>query len=254
MKKFGFAALLVLIGAAAAAAQTPADGFYFAQARQYTGGWRDQVVLRVQGGKIITADWNSIGTGAGLPDRDAAARAGKDSSGWSAQAVKAEQALVADQNTNATAVAGCTIPVAPFFTLVRDALAAGPVPKGIYSKDGWYYGEAATADSYSTKNTVLITVVNGTIKDVLWNGILQMRVDDTSKINTSIAGGYPMTNAPQGAWHVQATRAAAELVRLQDPAKFTPPKSDGKTDAITGVSIQVRDYLNTANRALQAAR
>jgi hypothetical protein len=160
---------------------------------------------------------------------------------------------VADQNTNATAVSGVTIPVASFFTLVREALAAGPVPKGIYSKDGWYYGEAANMDSFQTKNTVLITVVNGTIKDVLWNGIISYAGLDPSKIITSIAGKYPMT-APQGAWHVQATRAAAELVRLQDPARFTPPKSDGTTDAITGVSIQVRDYLNTANRALQAAR
>ncbi|GHU98398.1 hypothetical protein FACS189483_06370 [Spirochaetia bacterium] len=248
MKKFGFTALLVLIGAAIAVAQTPADGFYFAQARQYTGGWRDQVVLRVQGGKITAANWNSIGLGAGLRDRDTVAA----ERNWSTQTVKAEQALVADQNTSATAVTGVTIPVAPFFTLVREALAAGPVPKGIYNKDGWYYGEAANTDSFNTKNTVLITVVNGTIKDVLWNGILQMQVADTSKINTSVAGGYPMGGA-QGAWHVQATRAAAELVRLQDPARFTV-KSDGKTDAITGVSIQVRDYLNIANRALQAAR
>jgi major membrane immunogen (membrane-anchored lipoprotein) len=248
MKKFGFAALLVLIGAAIAAAQTPADGFYFAQARQYSGGWRDQVVLRVQGGKITAANWNSVGMGAGLRDRDAVAAERT----WSTWTARVEQALVADQNTNATAVTGVTNPVAPFFELVRAALAAGPVPKGIYNKDGWYYGEASAVDGFQTRNTVLITVVNGTIKDVLWNGILQIQGVDPSKIITSAAGKYPMT-APQGAWHLQATRAAAELVRLQNPASFTV-KSDGTTDAITGVSIQVRDYLNIANRALQAAR
>jgi major membrane immunogen (membrane-anchored lipoprotein) len=252
-RKLGLAGILVILGTGLAAAQTPADGFYFAQAPRYgSDGWRDQVVLEVKGGKISSANWNKIGLVAGAPDRKAWAQAGKDSSGWAAQAGKAEQFLVSSQNTNATAVDGVSVPVAPFFTLAKQALSAAPVGKGIYKKDGWFYGEAAAADSFQTKNTVLITVVNGTIVDVLWNGILQMQGVDPSKIITSTANKYPM-NAPQGAWHVQATRAAQALVRLQDTAKI-PVKADQKTDAITGVTIMVKDYVDTANRALQSAR
>jgi major membrane immunogen (membrane-anchored lipoprotein) len=252
MKKLILIAILAMLGTVTVFAQIPQNGFYFAQAPRYTGGWRDQVVLQVQGGKIISANWNSIGLGAGLPDRKAAAKAGKDNTGWAAQAEKAEQFLVSSQNSGAASVAGVTIPVEPFFTLVKAALAAGPVSKGAYRKDGWYYGEAPAADSFQTKNTAIITVVNGTIKDVLWNGILQMKGVDPSKINTSIASGYPM-KAPQGAWHVQATKAAAALVTAQDPAKIAV-KADGKTDAVSGVTIQVKDFLNAANLALQGAK
>jgi major membrane immunogen (membrane-anchored lipoprotein) len=252
MKKSGLIAVLAVLGTVTVFAQTPQNGFYFAQARQYVGGWRDQVVLRVQGGKITSANWNSVGLGAGLPDRKAAAKAGKDTSGWAAQAEKAEAFLVSSQNSNAASVAGVTIPVEPFFTLVKNALAAGPVPKGIYGKDGWYYAQTPAADSFQTINTAVITVVNGTIKDVLWNGILQMKVPDPSKINTSVAGGYPM-KATQGAWQVQATKAAAALVNVQDPAKIVV-KADGKTDAIAGVTIQVKGFLTAASLALQGAK
>ncbi|GHT91091.1 hypothetical protein FACS1894140_0980 [Spirochaetia bacterium] len=252
MKKLSLIALLLIIGTVMVFAQTPQNGFYFAQARQYAGGWRDQVVLQVQGGKITAANWNSIGLGAGLSDRKAAVRAGKDNTDWAAQAQKAEAFLVSSQNSSASSVAGVTIPVEPFFTLVKAALAAGPVPRGIYNKDGWYYAQAPAADSYQTINTAVITVVNGTIKDVLWNGILQMKVPDLSKINTSVAGGYPM-KAPQGAWQVQATKAAAALVNVQDPAKITV-KADGTTDAISGVTIQVKDFLNAASLALKSAK
>ncbi|GHV92167.1 hypothetical protein AGMMS50268_26700 [Spirochaetia bacterium] len=252
MKKLSLMVVLVILGTVTVFAQAPQNGLYFAQAPRYTGGWRDQVVLQIQGGKITAVNWNSIGIGAGLPDRKAAARAGKDTSGWAAQAQKAEEFLISSQNSNAASVAGVTIPVEPFFTLVKAALAAGPVPKGIYSKDGWYYGEAPAADSFQTKNTAIITVVNGTIKDVLWNGILLMQGVDPSKIITSSAGKYPM-KAPQGAWQVQATKAADALVKAQDPAKIAV-KANGTTDAITGVTIQVKDFLNAANMALQGAK
>jgi hypothetical protein len=52
---------------------------------------------------------------------------------------------------------------------------------------------------------------------------------------------------------LQAAKAAAALVNAQDPAKI-PVKADGKTDAISGVTIQVKDYLNAANLALRDAR
>ncbi|GHV63854.1 hypothetical protein AGMMS49587_15010 [Spirochaetia bacterium] len=252
MKKLSLIAVLVIIGTVTVFAQTPQNGIYFAQAPRYSGGWRDQVVLQVQGGKITSANWNAIGMGAGLPDRKAAAKAGKDTSGWAAQAEKAEAFLVSSQNSSATSVAGVTIPVEPFFALAKAALAAGPVPKGIYSKDGWYYAPAPAVDSFQTINTAIVTVVNGTIKDALWNGILQMKGVDPSKIITSAAGKYPM-QAPAGAWHQQAPRAAEALISVQDPAKIAV-KADGKTDAITGVTIQVKDFLTAANLALQGAK
>lgn len=247
MKKYALIAVLVILSAAAIAAQTPKDGFYFAQAARYAqDGWRDQVVLEVKGGKITAANWNRVGIAAGSRDAKSALP------DWAALAAKAEQALVSTQNTGTASVAGVSIPVEPFFTLAKTALASQPVAKGIYKKDGWFYGETAQVDAYHTINTALIAVVNGTIVDVLWNGKLNLRGVDPSKIITSSAGKYPM-DSKQGAWHVQATKAAQALVKIQDPAKIAV-NSDGKTDAISGVSILVKEYLDAVNLALQGAK
>jgi major membrane immunogen (membrane-anchored lipoprotein) len=256
MKKHGFVAVFVILGAMAVFAQTPRDGFYFAQAPGFSAdGWREQVALQVSGGKISSASWNFIGIAPGSTDRKAAAKAGKDTSGWAAQAALAEQFLVSSQNTGASSVNGVTVPVAGFFDLAKKALAGTPVAKGIYKKDGWYYGEAGAFDSFGTKDTVLITVVNGTIVDVLWNGILK-DAPDQSKIIYSSTGKYRMVRLgrAKAEWHVQATLGAAELVKVQDPAKIPVRAADSKTDAISGVSIMVKEYLEVAGRALSAAK
>jgi major membrane immunogen (membrane-anchored lipoprotein) len=253
MKKMRFVGMLALCAVAVLEAQTPQNGFYFAQASQYAvDGWRDQVVLEVKGGKISAATWNKISLMAGVPDRKSWVSAGKDESGWAAQAAKVEQFLVSSQNLNAASVSGVTIPVEPFFALARQALANPPAAKGMYKKSGWFYGEVAAADGSGTRVTVLVTVVNGTIVDALWNEVVKTETGEASKIMMSATGKYPM-NAPQGAWHAQANRAAGALVKVQDPAKITT-KPDHTPDAITGVSISVENYLKAATQALKAAK
>jgi len=106
---------------------------------------------------------------------------------------------------------------------------------------------------------VLITVVNGTIVDVLWNGILQGNYasPSASKIITSLSNGsrgYPMENLnPRRAWHVQAAGASAELVKVQKPDSIKT-KANGKPDAISGVTIEIDHFLNVAKLALQSAK
>jgi major membrane immunogen (membrane-anchored lipoprotein) len=256
MKKFSVLTVLIGIGIMTAAAQTPGDGFYFAQDSDYANNQKNQVVLEVRGGKIASANWNILSLNAGARDLKTIARSGSvpAAANWAAQAAATEQFLVTNQDTNAASVPGGPGNVGPFFTLVRRALGGNAVAKGAYTRDGWYYAEAAAADSYHTKNSVLITVVNGSIVDVLWNGILQgMPASiNPSKIITSRANGYPMTGA-RSLWHVQAAAASAALVQAQDPARI-PVKADQKTDAVSGVSIQVKDYLDVAAQALRAAR
>jgi major membrane immunogen (membrane-anchored lipoprotein) len=255
MKKTGIIVALICIGASFLGAQTPRDGFYFAQSN-FVQGVKNQAVLQVQGGKITSANWNGITYSLGVPDRKAYAASGKDTSGWAEQAKKAEDYLVSSQNTNAAAVDGVSIPVAPFFTLVKTALAGQPVAKGSFTKDGWFYAEASGVDGYHTRNTALITVVNGTIVDALWNGGLDYpSFAGQSKQNISRSNngrGYPMTDS-KAAWHVQADAFTQALVRAGDTSKIAV-KGDGKTDAVSGVSILVKEYIDIANRALQGAR
>ncbi|PKL24706.1 MAG: FMN-binding protein [Spirochaetae bacterium HGW-Spirochaetae-3] len=234
------------------------DGFYFAEESAFqSSGWKDQVTLEVKGGKIVSVSWNGINN-KGLADKKTEAAAGrygmvkasKIGKEWHEQAAIVEKNLVATQNTGADAVSGATMGTKGFYDLVKAALASAPVPKGSYKKDGSFYAIAPAFDKSGYKTTALITIVNGRIVSANWNGIYKDGGD--SKYVRAVKGSYKM-GAKQGEWNVQAPRVEAALINAQDPAKIAL-KSDGKTDAVSGVSITINDFIAVAVEALKAAK
>lgn len=256
MKRLAVAVVFAVFCTAAIVAQNYKDGFYFAQDADYVNNQKNQVVLEVKNSRIAAAAWNILSLNAGTQDLKTIASSGRvpAAANWASQAAVVERFLVSSQNVNARSVSGGPANVPVFFDLVKKALSGTPVAKGAYTKDGWYYAEAPVADEYHTKNSILLTIVNGSIVDILWNGILQGMPSsiNPSKMITSRANGYPMPGA-RAAWHLQAGAVAGALLQAQDPDKISV-KADGTPDAISGVSIQVKDYLETAKRALQTAR
>lgn len=265
-------AIVAFVAAAfAVGAQSFKDGVYFAQEHAFQkSGYKYQVVLTVKGGKIVDANWNAVNN-LGQADKKTFAASGKYGmvkasklkKEWHEQAAAVEAYLVQTQDlnfskyTNAAgntdAISGASIMVKEFFVLAKEAIEAGPVAKGPYSKDGWYYASAADFDNAGWQDNVLITVVNGSIVDAIWNGMPKDK-KKKAKLVESAKGAYGMGKAAkQGEWHEQAARAAAYLLKAQDPASV-PVKKDGKTDAITGVSIGVSGFMALASEALKAAR
>jgi major membrane immunogen (membrane-anchored lipoprotein) len=179
---------------------------------------------------------------------------------WHEQAAVVEKYLIDTQDIafskyttpegNTDAIAGASIHVKEFFELVKAAVAAGPVAKGTYKKDGWYFAKATAFDKSGYAATALITVVNGRIVSASWNALHKAGGD--SKLVRAVKGTYKM-NAKQGEWHVQAAKVEAAFVKAQDPAKIAV-KADGKTDAISGVSITVNEFIAVADEALKSAK
>ena len=267
MKKIMAAFILIALvfGAVSVGAQAK-DGFYFAEQPEFSkSGWKYQAVIEVKGGKIVSANWNAINN-LGQPDKKSYAAAGSygmakvaKQGEWHVQAARVEAELIKLQSPakiavksdgKTDAVSGVTITVGEFTELAAKALASAPVAKGMYKKDGWFYYKAPAFDNSGYAATALITVVNGTVVSANWNALHKAGGD--SKFVRAVKGAYKM-NAKQGEWHVQAPRVEAELVRLQDPAKIAV-KSDGKTDAISGVSITIKEFAAAATEALKAAR
>lgn len=247
------------------------DGVYFAQDDTFSSsGWKEQALLTVQGGKIVKATWNGVSNIAGAADKksyDAAGKYnmvkfGKAKAEWSAQAKAVEDYLVKTQDVGfnkykdaagtTDAISGASIHVKAFFDLAKKALASPPIAKGSY-KDGWYYAEQPAFDKNSGwKDSVLVTVVNGSIVDVLWNGTYK---DNTkkSKIVEAVEGRYGMAKAAKkGEWNVQAKAVQDAIVKAQDPAKIAV-KADGTSDAISGASLHVT-AVGLAIEALRAAK
>lgn len=246
------------------------DGVYFAQSSNYSGsGWKEQVIIEVNKGKIVEVRWNGVSNIAGAADKKSYAAMGKYGMGkaskikaeWDVQAKAAEDFLVKTQDINfakigsdgkTDAITGATMTVSEFFTLAKKALASAPVAKGAY-KDGWYYAEQKDFDKSSGwKDTALVTVVNGSIVDVVWNGIYK---DNTkkSKILEAVSGRYGMGKvAKKGEWNVQANAVEAAIVKAGDPSKIVL-KADGTSDAVSGASIHLT-VVRLAIDALKAAK
>lgn len=269
MKRVIGLTMVLLAGLALLGAQTFKDGLYFAKSDDFSkSGWKEQVLVTVKGGKIAAVNWNGSNN-LGVPDKKSWAASGgygmakaAKQGEWHLQAAKAEDFVVKNNGTDkivlkadgaTDAIAGASIHVNEFVALVKKALAGPAVPKGIYKKDGWYRAEAADFDpNAGWKDNVLVTVVNGTIVDVVWNG---KHKDDSkkSKLVESLAGTYGMEKtAKQGAWHLQAAKVQDYLLKVQDPAKVAV--KDGKTDAIAGASLTVGGFLSLVDQALKPAR
>jgi major membrane immunogen (membrane-anchored lipoprotein) len=274
MKRSIAIALVLSVGIAGLAfGQVKAkDGLYFAQDKDFAkdSGWKDEVVLTVKGNKIVSVTWNGV-SNTGVADKLTIlplggypmVKFGKAKAEWDVQAKAVQDYLLktqdigfskfSDAEGHTDAISGATIHVKGFFGLVNAALAAGPVAKGKYKKDGWFFAEQADFDKNTTwKDSVLVTVVNGTIVDVLWNGSSSDKTKK-SKLVEDLAGKYGMEKAAKkGAWNVQAKAVQDAIVKAQDPAKIAL-KADGTTDAISGASIHATAVV-LATEALKAAR
>lgn len=243
------------------------NGVYFAQDEAFgKTGWKEQVIIEVNNGKIVRAVWNGVSNIAGAIDKKSYAASGKYGmikassikAEWDAQAKAVEEYLVKTQDINFSkikadgktdAITGATFTVSEFFTLAKKALAAAPVSKGVY-KDGWYYAEQPNFDKSGWKDYVVVTVVNGSIVNVVWSGIPKDPAKKSKLVEAQL-GSYKM-NAKQGEWNVQSERLCQAIVKAGDPAKIAL-NANGKTDAVSGVSITA-NAVTLAIEALKAAK
>lgn len=247
-----------------------ADGVYYAEADDYSqSGWKGIVAIEVKDGKMTSVNWNELHRDGGFDKKTSSMKGeyamvakGGSQSEWHEQAELVEQFVLEEQSVEGLnvkdddktdAISGVSVTVGEFARLVNKALNAGPVEAGPY-KDGYYYAEADNFDENSGwKETVDVTVMNGKIVAVKWNAIHEE--GGTDKATRSKEGEYGMVDFgnAQAEWHEQALKAEQFLLEKQDP-KAIAYGQDGKTDAISGVSIQVKGFADLVEKALSAAK
>lgn len=258
-------------GSKAAEASGYEDGIYFAQQDGFSEhtGWKYMVTLLVEDGEIVEAEWNGAHTAAGNDKitRSESGEYGMVENGgaqapWYEQAAKAEKFLLENQDPTAItysddeghtdAISGVTIHVVEFFDLAEKALKKGPVGYGMW-EDGAYHAEA---DEFSNgwRSFVDLTVVSGYIVSAEWNAYPEE--GEKLKKQTSKDGEYGMVanSDAQWPWWEQAENAEAYLLETQDPSKISYSNDEGNTDAISGVTIHVKDFFSLAQEALEGAK
>ena len=113
--------------------------------------------------------------------------------------------------------------------------------------DGTYTAEAAEYDKGGFKGTVSITIAAGKITEVVWDAYNEA---GEYKSVLSADGAYIMTEDGL-TWQEQAT-ALANYV-LANQSLDIPMDDSGKTDAVAGVSVSIKEFINLASKCLAQA-
>ena len=112
--------------------------------------------------------------------------------------------------------------------------------------DGSYEAKGEPMDGYTDQ--VNMTVKDGKITEVVWESVGE---DGSKKSVLSESGEYVMTEDGL-TWKEQAEAMAAALVENQS-LDFANLDEQGKTDAVSGVSISVGGFVDLAQQCLNQA-
>ncbi|WP_339819804.1 FMN-binding protein [Paenibacillus sp. FSL R7-0216] len=117
-------------------------------------------------------------------------------------------------------------------------------------QDGVYFAKGEVDAESGWQSYVTLTVSGGKITEAKWNGLSEKAPVD--KVTYSKEGKYGMkAGGASSEWHEQAEKVEQFLMEKQDPKAVTL-NDEGKTDAISGVSVHVSEFFNLADQALAA--
>ncbi|MGB8454826.1 MAG: FMN-binding protein [Anaerocolumna sp.] len=114
--------------------------------------------------------------------------------------------------------------------------------------DGVYEAEEAEFDDQGYKDKVTLTIQDGKMTDVIWDAY---NANGELKSVLSADGIYEMPDSNL-TWQEQALAITDFLIQNQSADTITMD-GEGKTDAITGVTISVKDFITLVKECLAKA-
>ena len=238
------------------------DGTYEAKAdASDNNGFTDVVTVTVKDGKIAEVTWEAVGADGST--KSVLSENGEyvmteDGLTWKEQAEALAKAVVENQSLSflnldeqgkTDAVSGVSISIGGFTALAEKCLqeAAGIV-QTLELKDGTYEAKAEAADNNGFTDVVTMTVADGKITEVNWEAVGE---DGSKKSVLSENGEYVMTEDGL-TWKEQAEALANALIENQS-LDFLQVNEQGKTDAVSGVSISVGGFISLAEKCMNEA-
>lgn len=238
------------------------DGTYEAKAdAPDNNGFTDVVTVTVKDGKIAEVNWEAVGADGST--KSVLSENGEyvmteDGLTWKEQAEALAKAVVENQSLSflnldeqgkTDAVSGVSISIGGFTALAEKCLqeAAGIV-QNLELKDGTYEAKAEAPDNNGFTDVVTMTVADGKITEVNWEAVGE---DGSKKSVLSENGEYVMTEDGL-TWKEQAEALANALIENQS-LDFLQVNEQGKTDAVSGVSISVGGFISLAEKCMNEA-
>lgn len=119
---------------------------------------------------------------------------------------------------------------------------------GAVLQDGRYEAETDEPDSSGFRDQVFMNITDGKITEVTWESVGE---DGSKKSVLSENGEYVMTEEGL-TWKEQAEALAKALIENQS-LEFLHMDEQGKTDAVSGVSISVGGFVSLAETCMREA-
>ena len=237
------------------------DGTYEAKAEAPdNNGYIDQMTMTVSEGKITEAVWDAV-DGDGNKKSELSENGQyvmtEDGPTWAEQSKALGEALVENQSLafltmdnqgKTDAVSGVSISVGGFAKLAQQCIDQASGKAVLVLQDGTYEAKTETPDSNGYTDQVTITVADGKITEAVWESV---DADGNKKSELSENGQYVMTeDGPT--WAEQSKALGAALVENQN-LDFLTTDNQGKTDAVSGVSISVGGFVKLAQQCIDQA-
>ena len=223
------------------------DGTYEAKAEAPdNNGYTDQMTMTVSDGKITEAVWDAV-------DGDGNKKSELSENGQyvMTEALVENQSLAfltMDNQGKTDAVSGVSISVGGFAKLAQQCIDQASGKAALVLQDGTYEAKTETPDSNGYTDQVTITVADGKITEAVWESV---DADGNKKSELSENGQYVMTeDGPT--WAEQSKALGAALVENQN-LDFLTTDNQGKTDAVSGVSISVGGFVKLAQQCIDQA-
>lgn len=240
------------------------DGFYQAASMPNKIGWIYYLTFDIKDSKIINVDFNGLTLNKEPQDaKDEIAQEGdnyvKTMSGqWHKLTKEIEKYIEANQDFNSTkfnhqgytdAISGVTINYKKIEMLLHDALAAGPVKQGSL-KDGIYFAQSNKKDEVGFINTLGYFVNHGHILAAQVDAYKLVTSNDgnTKRQYRSILAqkdpsNYDLGNKAIATYDEQLEAIEHYLIEHQTLDNLDL-NNDGKTDAISGATINIESWVN----------
>lgn len=239
------------------------DGTYEAKtSAPDSNGFTEEMTMTLKDGKITSVNWDAVtedGSKKSIMSENGEYTMTEDGLTWKEQSEALANALIENQSlgfltTNeegkTDAVSGVSISVGSFISLAQQCMeqAAGISSKPVALTDGTYEAKASAPDSNGFTEQLSLTVENGAVTAVVWDAIAE---DGSKKSILSENGEYTMTeDGPT--WKEQSEALAKALIENQS-LDFLTTDDQGKTDAVSGVSISVNSFITLASDCLNQA-
>ncbi len=242
------------------------DGVYKAEAAEFSNGYKGVMEMTIKNGAITELIWDAVdeeGNSKSQLSLEGKYLMTEDGPIWKEQSEalakymiehQSIEGLTVNEEGKTDVVSGVSISINGFINLVEECLKQANSQKEIETeaksrlRDGEYIAEESEYDKTGYKGIVKMIIKDGTITGLTWDC---MDKEGNTKSQLSLDGEYLMTE-DGSIWKEQSEALAKYVIEHQSIEGLTV-NEEGKTDVVSGVSINISGFLDLVENCFSSA-